>query len=95
MKKFWLSMVVVMLIAAVCGFTIRNFCYRFPSEREMLDYHEAHSASSVDKISSSVDGDSIIFKVKHSNESGFAETYNVEAGKRWVMPWSEFNWKSE
>jgi len=95
MKKYVMSLILVSAFAVVTGYGVRKLCYRFPTEAEMRHYHEVHSPSSVDSISSKVQGERIIFKVQHSNGSGFKERYKVEAGRRWVMPWNEYDWKNE
>ena len=81
------------------GLAVGEYCHRFPTEEEMSDYHASHFSTKLIKLESKeytkTDGtECVVFKGLHK-PSGSEEVYFVEAGKRWVMPWQEYNWKTE
>lgn len=91
--------VTLLALAVVSGLAVQKFCYRYPTEQEMKDYHRGHFDTTLEKLESQVlqkkDGtERIVFKGLHL-PSGKEEIYYVEAGKRWVMPWADYNWKTE
>lgn len=87
-------------LAILGGKVVEEYCHRLPTEEEMSDYHASHFTTKLIKLESkeyireSDGAECIVFKGLHK-PSGTEEVYYVEAGKRWVMPWQEYNWKSE
>ncbi len=93
-------LVVLLGLAVVGGRAVEMYCHRFPTEEEMSNYHSSHFSTKLIKLESEVllkksdETEYILFKGLHK-PSGMDEVYFVEAGRRWVMPWREYNWKSE
>jgi len=91
-------LVVLLGLAVVGGRVAEKYCYRFPTEEEMSNYHSSHFSTKLIKLESNEytkknGSECVVFKGLHK-PSGADEVYFVEAGKRWVMPWQEYNWKT-
>ncbi len=91
---------ILLLVSVIAGgLAVGKYCHRFPSEEEMAEYHASHFSTKLIKLESKEyakkDGsECVIFKGLHK-PSGTDEVYYVEAGRRWVMPWQVYNWKTE
>lgn len=95
MKKYIIVSLLV-IIVAIAGLAVQHYCYRLPTDDELRRFHEAKQTTRVESLEGEKvvkDGEEMMhFRVKHSNNSGFSEVYNVEAPKRWVMPWEDYHW---
>ncbi len=92
MKKY-ITFAVLAAIMVVAGLAVQHFCFRYPTEDELKRFHEAKQSTSVESLETVEIKEGLKhMRVKHSNTSGFSEAYNVEAPKRWVMPWNDYQW---
>jgi len=91
--------VVLLAVAVIVGRVVGDYCHRFPTEEEMADYHASHFSTQLVKLESQEltkkDGSECILFTGLHKPSGIEEVYYVEAGRRWVMPWKQYNWKTE
>lgn len=98
--KFIYKYLLLVVAVATSGFFIQKICYRFPTVQEMKDYHEGHYATEVISMSEQPSAEGaqsnegvLVFCAKHGDGQGFTESYNVETGKAWVLPWETY-WDS-
>lgn len=91
--------VLLLGVTIVGGRVLGEYCHRFPTEEEMSEYHASHFSTKLVKLESQEvskpDGTECILFTGLHKPSGIDEVYHVEAGRRWVLPWQQYNWKTE
>jgi hypothetical protein len=88
--KFIYKYLLLLVVVATSGFFIQKICYRFPTLKEMKDYHEGPYSTEIVSMTKEPKDELLLFRAQHSNGQGFSERYKVETGKAWVLPWETY-----